>query len=263
MIAVDSLTEHAYELALRACEGRRVAVLGAERPDAAPPAAAAGVEVVGPEAIADGENGAFDAVVSVLRPEDGRTVEEAVEPVRQFAARGVPVVVALPCGPDPGDLAAARAALEGLGDASGGVTIVELRSASGSLLGPAGAKRAEVTIRGESAGEPDALIGFANVDPGSLPPEAAVRLAPASRRSVAALERSVRALERANRSLARPHASRRTSAAASEIHRSTQLERRLLHLRRESPWVTEPIRIAKGLARRLRALIARLKSVSR
>jgi hypothetical protein len=257
VIAVDSLTEHAYELALRACEGRRVAVLGDERPDSASPAAA-GVEVVGPDAIADGENGAFDAVVSFLRPGDGRTVADAVEPVRQFAARGVPVVVALPCRPAPGaDPAPARAALEWLGEASGGVTIVELRRASGSLIRPAGDERAEVAVRGETAGEPDALIGFANVDPGSPPPEAAVRLAPASRRSVAALERSVRALERANRSLARPRASRRTSAAASEIHRSTQLERRLLHLRRESPWVTEPIRIAKGLARRLRALLAR------
>jgi hypothetical protein len=249
---VDVLAEHAYELAFRACVGRRVAVLGD-----GPIPAGGDVELVGTEAIDEGEDDAFGAIVVVRGRGDSAPAEEVLEQVRPFAERGVPVVVSLPCGPerDGGD---AREALESLAGKSGDVAIVELRTASGSLIGPVGHEEAAIALAGEPAGDPEAMIAFANLDPSSLPPESRVRLAPAPRRSLAALEHSVGALERANRSLARPAASKRTSAAASEIHRSTQLERRLLHLHRESPWVTQPIRIARGLARRLRAVRERL-----
>lgn len=256
MTPMDLLSEHAYELAFRACEGDRVAVLG-ERPDLAGLPPADGVELVGPEAIADGGNGAFDAVVLVRDGDERAPVDEALEPVRQFAARGISAVVALPCEPgDTGGARATREALESLSAKAGGVRIVELRRASGSLIAPAD-RDAAASFAGADAGEPEALVGFVNVDPRTVPRESLIRFAPASRRSLAAMEHSVGALERANRSLARPVASKRASAAASEVHRSTQLERRLLHLHRESPWVTQPIRIARGLARRLRALRAR------
>jgi hypothetical protein len=154
----------------------------------------------------------------------------------------------------------ARDELESLLVDAGSLTIIPLREAEGSLIGPADSAPEDVTLAAEGTEgmEPAAYLALANVDPAALGADAAVRLAPASGPPLAALERSVRALERANRSLSRPSVSRRSSAAASEIHRSTQLERRLLHLHRESPWVTLPLRIARGLARRMRALRAGL-----
>jgi hypothetical protein len=260
MTAVDVLAEHAYDLAFRACDGRRVAVLAKDGAPAATPGDA-GLEgtVVDVEGLASGVGG-FDAVVLVRSHRDPAPSQDAIAELRRLASGGMPVIVSLPA--ESGDReggGGGRSKLEALLAGAGRVTIVELTAGSGSLIGPAGGEEGPVvvSIDGSAEGPPAALVAFANVDPPALDDESAVRIAPAQGPPLAALERSVRTLERANRSLARPALSRRTSAAASEIHRSTRLERRLLHLHRESPWVTLPLRIARGLARRVRALLSR------
>jgi hypothetical protein len=260
MTAVDVLAEHAYDLAFRACKGRRVAVLAGDGAPAAVPGEA-GLEatVVDVEGLAEGVDG-FEAVVLVRSPRDPAPSEDAIAGVRRLAGGGKPVIVSLPAESDERKSGeGGKSRLETLLAGAGRVTVVELNAGSGSLIGPAGAEEGTVavSIEGSAEGPPAALVAFANVDPPTLDEESAVRIAPAQGPPLEALERSVRALERANRSLARPALSRRTSAAASEIHRSTRLERRLLHLHRESPWVTLPLRIARGLARRVRALLSR------
>jgi hypothetical protein len=256
VIAIDIVAEHAYELAFRACAGRRVAVLGGGQ------AARAAAEGRGAEVVEAGafDAGGFDAAVLVRgRGEEGPAQDE-MEAVRRLAGRGLPVAVSLRGDSDTQDAGDARGELESLLAGADTVSIIALREASGSLIAPADTAQDEVALSAEATEglEPAAYLGLANVDATSLGADGAVRLAPPSGPPIAALERSVRALERANRSLARPAASRRGSAAASEIHRSTQLERRLLHLHRESTWVTLPLRIARGLARRLRALLVRI-----